>query len=181
MWWLLIIVGQQSELYGKISWVKWLLNKSYKVKNVKVKSFKKAYSLFTPKENVEVLEIEDLKEVVNFATPSKPTKMIVNAKVIAVSDFASDHICISCNKGRIMPIEESQAYGRCSQCPTTLLLDNCKLQVSALLTIVSNGFKIKLSAVDDKLAAIAGVPLNYINDRALLTAPVFTAVIEVSR
>ena len=74
------------------------------------------------------------------------------------------------------------------QCPTTLLLDSCKLQVSALLTIVSNDFKIKLSAVDDKLAAIAGVPLNDISDMALLTAPVFTAVynnsmviIEVSR
>ena len=165
-----------------------VLNKSYEVKNVKVKSFRETYSLFTPKENVEILEIEDLKEVVNFATPNKPTRMIANAKVIAVSDFASDLICISCNKGSITPIEESRAYGRCSQCPTTLLLESCKLQVSALLTIISNGFKIKLSAVDDKLAAIAGVPLNDINDMALLTAPVFTAVynnsmviIEVSR
>jgi hypothetical protein len=112
----------------------------------------------------------------------------VNAKVIAVSDFASDLMCISCNKGCIKPIEESRAYGRCSQCPTTLLLESCKLQVSALLTITSNGFQIKLSAVDDKLAAIAGVPLNDVNDIALLTAPVFTAVynnsmiiVEVSR
>ena len=102
--------------------------------------------------------------------------MIANAIVITVSDFASDLICISCNKGHITPIEESPAYGRCSQCPTILLLDSCKLQVSALLTIVSNRFKIKLSAVDDKLAAIAGVPLNDINYTALLTAPVFTAV-----
>ena len=104
-----------------------VLNKSYKVKNVKVKSFKETYSLFTPKENVEILEIEDLKEVVNFATPSKTTRMIANAKVIAVSDFASDLICISRNKGCITPIEESRAYGLCSQCPTTLLLDSCKL------------------------------------------------------
>ena len=65
-------------------------------------SFRKTYSLFTPKENVEISEIEDLK-VANFATPNKPTRMIANAKVIAVSDFASDLICISCNKGSITP------------------------------------------------------------------------------
>ena len=96
--------------------------------------------------------------------------------------------CISCNRGYIKPIEESQAYGQCPQCPMTLLLESCKLQVSALLTISSNGFQIKLSAVDDKLAAIAGVPLSDVNDITLLTAPVFTAVynhsmviVEVSR
>ena len=121
---------------------KMVLNKSYRVKNVKVKSFKDTCSLFTPKENVEISEIDDLTEVVNYSVSAKRTRVIANAKVIAVSDFASDLLCISCNKGRIQPMEESRAYGRCSLCPTTLLLESCKLQVSALLIIFSNGFQI---------------------------------------
>lgn len=127
-------------------------------------------------ERFEISEIDDLTEVVNYSVSTKCTRVFANAKVIAESDFASDLLCISCNKRRIQPIEESRASGRCSPCPTTFLLESCKLQVCALLTIFLKGFQIKLSVVDDKLAAIAGVPLSDVDDMALLTAPVFTAV-----
>ena len=167
---------------------KLVLDRSYKLRNVMVKSFKESNSLFTPKENASITEIGDLKDVVPLGRSIRRTITITKAKVTAVSDFTSDLICVSCNKGRIKPIKESQAYGRCFQCPTTVLLSSCKLQISALLTISYNGFQVKLAAVDDKLAAIAGLPLNEVNDLALLEAPVFTvvynsnmAIVEVSR
>ena len=61
------------------------------------------------------------------------------------------------------------------------------MQISALLTLYSNGFQVKLSAVNDKLATIAGVPLEEVTDIALLMASPFNAVynnnvvVEVSR
>ena len=176
-------VALWQDFVGKL-----VLNKSYKLTNVMVKTFKENNSLFTPKENATFSEIGDLKDVVPLRRSIKRTITITDAKVTAVSDFTSDLICVSCNKGRIRPIRESRAYGRCSQCPTTVLLSSCKLQVSALLTISCNGFQVKLAAVDDKLAAIAGLHLSEVNDLALLEEPVFTvvynsnmAIVEVSR
>lgn len=61
------------------------------------------------------------------------------------------------------------------------------MQIYALLTLYSNGFQVKLSAVNDKLATIAGVPLEEVTDIALLMASPFNTVynnnvvVEVSR
>ena len=59
---------------------------------------------------------------------------------------------------------------------------------SALLTLSSGGFQIKLSARDDTLASIAQLPLTEVTDLSLLTAPAFNlvynnniAIVEISR
>lgn len=117
---------------------KLIVDKSYKLKSVMVKCFGTTYSLFTPKEDCDISEIENIKDVVPLQKSIKRTREITNARVIAVSEFASNFLCISCNKGCIKPIKENQLYGRCSQCPTTLLLSSCKVQIYALLTLYSS-------------------------------------------
>lgn len=173
---------QNQDFIGKV-----IVEKSYKLKNVMVKCFGDRCSLFTPKEDCSISDIEDMRDVAPLQKSIKRTREITNARVIAVSEFASNFLCISCNKGCIKPIKENQSYGRCAQCRTTLLLSSCKVQIFALLTLYSNGLQVKLSAVDDKLAIIAGVPLKEVTDIALLMASPFNAVynsnviVEVSR
>jgi hypothetical protein len=83
------------------------------------------------------------------STASIKTKQIVDARVIAVPNLGVSLKCISCKQGDIEPIAET-AYGKCTQCPTTVLVDVCKTFVSALLTISSETFQIKLMATDDQ-------------------------------
>lgn len=106
----------------------------------------------------------------------KRTKCRLNAKVIAVSDFNSGLWCISCNTGYIKHMQANEDYEQCTQCPTTLLLQSCNLRVSALLTLSSEGFQIKLMATNDILSSIAELPLSKITDLSLLSAPPFTVV-----
>ena len=107
------------------------LGKSYEFGNLMVKTFNDRITSFTPRQNVNIKEIEDLKNVVSLVQSIKCTKSLLNAKVIAVSDFSSGLVCISCNSGYIKPIQANQEYGRCTQCPTTVLLETCNLRVSA--------------------------------------------------
>ena len=152
------------------------LSKSYELSNLMVKTFNDRVTLFTPQQNVHVKEIDNLENVVSLVQSIKRTKSLPNAKVIAVSNFSSGLMCISCNTGYIEPITENQEFGRCTHCPTTVLLKTCNLRVSALLTLFSGGFQIKLSASDSTLASIAELPLNEITDLSLLSAPPFTVV-----
>lgn len=77
--------------------------------------------------------------------------MIANAKMMAVSDFVSDFICIPYNKGRIT----------CTGIWAVFTVSNDivarELQITSICSPYHhlNGFMIKLLAVDDKLAAIA--------------------------
>ena len=89
----------------------------------------------------------------------KPTKSLVNAKVIAVSDFSTGLLCILCDAGYI-------SKQRVHSVP-------CRLWVSALLTLSSGGFQIELLASDDILAWIAELPLREITRP--FTAP-FTVI-----
>ena len=158
------------------------LGKSYKLSNLAVKVFNERATLFTPKQNVDIKEIEDLNDVVS---PVKSTKNLQNVKVIAVS-VTSGHVYISCKAGYVKPMQTNVEYGKCTDCPTTVLIKTCKFKVSALLTLSYGGFQIKLSARDDTLASIAQLPLTDVTDLSLLAAPAFTvvynmAILEISR
>lgn len=76
---------------------KLIVDKSYKLKSVMVKCFGTTYSLFTPKEDCDISEIENIKDVVPLQKSIKRTREITNARVIAVSEFASNFLCISCS------------------------------------------------------------------------------------
>jgi hypothetical protein len=165
------------------------LGKSYELSNLIVKMFNDRITLYTPRENAHITQIEDLKNVVSLVQSIKRTKSLPNSKVIAVSDFSSGFVCISCNTGYIEPINANKEFGRCTHCPTTVLLTTCNFRVSALLTVLSSeGFQIKLSASNSILASIAELPLSEVTDLSFLSAPPFTVVynnnmtiVEVSR
>ena len=70
------------------------LGKSYELSNLAVKVFNERATLFTPKQNVDIKEIEDLNDVVSPVQSIKRTKNLQNVKVVAVSDFTSGHVCI---------------------------------------------------------------------------------------
>jgi hypothetical protein len=147
--------------------------------------FNDRITLYTPRENAHITQIEDLKIVVSLVQSIKRTKSLPNSNVIAVSDFSSGLVCISCNTGYIEPIKANQEFGRCTHCPTTVL-STCNFRVSALLTVLSSGgFQIKLSASNSTLASIAELPLGEVTDLSLLSAPPFTVVymtmVEISR
>lgn len=89
------------------------LGKSYEMVNLMVKTFNDKTTLFTPRLNVQIKEIEDLKDVVPLAESIKRTKRLLDAKIIAVSDFKSGLWCISCNAGYVNPLQTSEDYGRC--------------------------------------------------------------------
>lgn len=83
-----------------------------------------------------------------------------------MSDLTTFHKCIACRDGDIVPINGSEAFGRCSECKTALKMDSCPQQTSALLTIkTTEEGNIKLLAVDHQLS---GLPLHEVNDLALL-------------
>ena len=95
--------------------------------------------------------------------------------------------CISCSQGHIEPIAET-AYGKCTQCPTIVLVDHCKTFVSALLTISLEKFQIKLLAADKQLSSIANLPTNEITELSLFSPANFTVtynnnmeIVEVTR
>lgn len=174
--------------YGKMFVNTVSFGKSYELTNLAVKVFNERATLFTPKQNASIKEIEDLDKVVSPVQSIKRSKTLLNTKIIAVSDFTSGHVCIQCNSGYIKPIQSNEEYGRCTDCPTTVLLKTCNFKVSALLTLSSGGFQIKLSARDDTLAAIAQLQINEVTDLSPLMAPEFTvvhnnnmAIVEVSR
>ena len=153
------------------------MGKSYTLESLMVKIFNDKVTLFTPRQNVFIKQIEDLQNVVTTVQSLKRTKTLPSAKVIAVSDFSSGLLCISCNSGYVEPIQSNQDYGRCTNCPTTVILDTCNFQVSALLTLMSGNFQqIKLAASNNVLASIAQLQLSEVTDVSLLSAPEFTAV-----
>ena len=153
------------------------VGKSYRLESLMVKIFNDKVTLFTPRQNVFIKQIENLQDVVTTVHSVKRTKTLPNAKVIAVSDFSSGLLCISCSSGYVEPIQSNQDYGRCTHCPTTVMLNTCNIQVSALLTLVSGKFQqIKLSASNNILASIAQLPLGEVTDVSLLSAPEFTVV-----
>ena len=59
-----------------------------------MKTFNDRVTLFTPRQNVHVKEIDDLENVVALVQSIKCTKSLPNAKVIAVSNFSSG-LCAS--------------------------------------------------------------------------------------
>ena len=117
-----------------------------------VKLFNDEYTLTTPKSGLTIEEIEDLSGVISAVST---LKLLTDAKVIAVRNLQSQHMCICCNKGHIVPMEDNPALGTCSTCPTTTLLSACELHTSAELVVISQVFRYELSAFGEQLANIA--------------------------
>ena len=136
-----VLIGDSTAIAEVALWQEFVntvsLGKSYELTNLAVKVFNERATLFTPKQNVSIKEIEDLGEVVSPVQSIKRPKILLNAKIIAVSDFTFVHVCISCNSGYIKPIQVNEEYGRCTDCPTTVLLKTCNFKVSALVTLSS--------------------------------------------
>ena len=146
---------------------------SYRFCNLMVKVFHNKPSLFTPRENAEIIKIADILDVARSDwTSIKRTKKIEHAQLIAVSDFISFQKCISCD-GRILPISSDEKYGRCTECSTAVLMETCPKVKSALLTIKSEDGAINLLGIDNQLSAITDLPLEEVTDIALLSAKEF--------
>ncbi len=179
-----ILVGDRTDSAELALWESFInaceLDESYKFTQLKVKIYNGQYSIYTPKQDTKNKKIEPLQNVVKPKYNIKRTKEIEEAKVIAVSNFITFHKCISCHKGRVLPVNDEKAFGRCTDCSTALQLKNCPSQMSALLTVKSTEeCPLKLLCLDDNLSLIADMPLQSVTDIALLSAKKFKAVYNI--
>ena len=152
------------------------LSRTYEFQNLTVKSFRDFNTLFTPRQGVCIQKMDDFKEICSPHDSIKKNKSLSNSKVIAVSSFKSITLCFSCNEGSVSAVPNSTLLGKCSSCSSMVMLQNCKLQVSATLTIFANLFQHRLIAGGRYLAAIADQPLQDISEQDLILAPHFDAM-----
>ena len=115
-----ILVGDHTSTTELALWENFIntgeVDYSYRFCNLMVKVFHDKPSLFTPRENAEIIKIADILNVARSDwTSIKRTKKIEHAQLIAVSDFISFQKCISCD-GRILPISSDEKYARCTEC-----------------------------------------------------------------
>ena len=155
-------------------------SKSYQVSNVMVKWYEGKYSLFTPKQYVTIDEIDDISDATEV---ERQIKTITNCSVIAVSDFVSTRVCLTCHNGYVVPLDDNPTCGRCSKCPTitVLVLANCKLLLSATLVIAVKDLNVKLAATGQLLATIAGSPPEKVTDISLLMSKPFDATYNADK
>lgn len=107
-----------------------------------------ANGIFTPKQqNANISSIDDITDCQPYLEEVKVnTRILQHAKIIAVTGFSSIYACVSCHKGHVTAIEGLQGLGTCSSCPTTVFMENCPLQVSAILSVKCDTFTFKLAA-----------------------------------
>ena len=152
------------------------VEESYKFHYLMVEIFNDKRSLFTPKANLQIEKIPDLQDVSQVGSV-KRTKEMQHAQISAVSDSTTFHKCIACRDGDIVTIRGNDTFGRCSECKTALKMDSGPQQTSALLTIQSTKEgNIKLFAVDHQLSVLADLPVDQVDDLALLTGKQFKVV-----
>lgn len=161
-----------------------ILGKSYKFIDFAVKK-KDECTLFTPKQDCTIESIDNLSNVIS----QLRIKTLQNAKVIGVSGLLSQRHCVFCKNGLITTDDiKDPLLGRCSNCPTTVLVDDCSTDLTATLMIKSNSFTYKLTAIGKHLTAIANVTsMANVTETKLLLSPPFNltyshdAIVDVSR
>ena len=153
------------------------LGKSYKLINFAVKKHENISTLFTPKRDAEIEDVEDVTDAIEVASSQIHTRTLEDVKVIAVTELILKRTCVSCRKGHVTSIEDTPSLGRCSACPTTVVMDSCPTELSAIITVKSKTFTFKLFTSGEHLVAIANVTnLDEVTDMNLLLSSPFTAV-----
>ncbi len=150
--------------------------KSYDFTNLTVKNYNDKNTLFTPKVDLIVNEIDDLEQALPLLNSIKRTKTLEGATIIAVSNFNSGYRCLHCTEANLVSLTDTPGLGKCPSCQTTALTNSCKFQVFAKLHLIK--FQVTASGVN--LSAIANKPLEDVTETSLLLAPPFTATYSTS-
>ncbi len=150
------------------------LNKSYRFSNLVVKTFNEHNTLFTPKNGLVVDTIDNIDALPLLAS-IKMTKSLTDAKVIAVANFSSGHLCLNCKQSKLDSLENNSTFGKCPKCLSTVDKKSCIYQVSAILHLVANAFKFQLTASGVNLSAIVENELEDVTELSLLQASPFNA------
>ena len=106
-------VALWQDLVGSVS-----LNKSYKFINFAVKKFDDIVTIYTPRKDAL---IEDIEDIIGTKVIQPTTKTLEKAKIIGVTNLSSVHACVSCKNGQVMIMDKT--LGKCSLCPTTMLIE----------------------------------------------------------
>ena len=146
------------------------LSRTYEFQNLTVKSFCDFNTLFTPRQGVCIQKMDDFKEICSPHDSIKKNKSLSNAKPFRASNPSP---CVSVVMKAVFQLYLTL---HCWGNAVAVMLQNCKLQVSATLTIFANLFQHRLIAGGRYLAAIADQPLQDISEQDLILAPHFDAM-----